>query len=167
MCIRMTTFFSIGRRLWLGAGLVAVAGLASAADETTTFTVSATVAESCTVSAANLSFGTYDRTLGNTATAIITANCTLGTTYSLALDFGGAVDANSRVMDDGGGSELSYQLYQNALRTTVWGTGGDAKTGLTGTGLDDVTNIVYGSVPSGQNKAAGSYTDTVTVTLTY
>lgn len=158
---------NITKKVLAGAGLLTLSGMASAVDTTDTFTVSASVVASCTVAAADLSFGTYDSTLGNTATAIITTNCTLGTTYALALDFGGAADVNSRVMDDGGGNELSYQLYQDALQTTAWGTGADAKTGLTGLGLDDITNIVYGDLPSGQNKPAGSYTDTITVTLTY
>lgn len=148
--------------------LVGLAPQAFAATTTTTFDVTATVAASCSVSAADVAFGTYDPTLGNTAQATITANCTPATDYSIALDFGGAADVNSRVMDGPNSNTLSYQLYQDLARTTVWGTGADVNNDITttGTGLD-VSHIVYGSLPSGQNVEAGSYTDTITVTLTY
>lgn len=144
------------------------ASAASAVDVTDTFDVTATVAAACTVSAGNLDFGVYNRTLGNLATSTITANCTLGTDYSLALDFGGAADVNSRVMAGPGTGELSYQLYQEVGLLNVWGTGADANDDLTtvGTGLD-VPHVVYGELPSAQNVEPGSYSNTVTVTLTF
>lgn len=151
----------------LGAALLAIPASAMSVDVTDTFDVTATVAASCTVSAANLAFGTYDRTLGTTGTTTITSNCTLATSYTLALDFGGAADVNSRVMDGPNSETLSYQLTQDVAGLVPWGTVADGdEVSLVGTGLD-VPTIVYGQIASGQNVEAGSYSDTVTVTLTF
>ena len=147
--------------------LLAFPAMALAADETDTFDVTATVAESCSVSAADLAFGTYDRTLGTLGTATITSNCTLATTFTLALDFGGAADVNSRVMDGPNSETLNYQLTQDLAGLVPWGAVVDGdEVSLIGTGLD-VPTTVYGQIALGQNVEPGSYSDTVTVTLTY
>ena len=151
----------------LVAALLAVPATAMSTDVTDTFDVTATVAASCTVSAANLAFGTYDRTLGSNGTTTITSNCTLATSYTLALDFGGAADVNSRVMDGPNSETLNYQLTQDVAGLVPWGTVTDGdEVSLVGTGLD-VPTTVYGQIASGQNVEAGSYSDTVTVTLTF
>jgi spore coat protein U-like protein len=150
--------------LFLGGVLVANQGLA--ATTTDTFDVTATVVTSCSVVATNLAFGNYDSVLGTSNLSTVTSNCSLLTAYSLSLDFGGAVDVNSRVMDGPNANSLSYQLYQDVTELVPWGTGGDALTGLFGTGLD-VPLTVYGNIPATQNVEAGSYTDTITVTLTF
>ncbi|WP_284455256.1 Csu type fimbrial protein [Alloalcanivorax xenomutans] len=159
--------YSTSSRLWL-AGLVAAAsGSAFAADETTTFDVTATVTAACSVSAADLAFGNYDRVLGTLGTTTITSNCTLATPYTLSLDFGGAANVSSRVMDGPNSETLSYQLTQDVAGLIPWGTVADGdEVSLLGTGLD-VPTVVYGQIPSGQNVEAGSYSDTITVTLTY
>ncbi len=137
-----------------------------AATTTDTFDVTATVVTSCSVSATDLAFGNYDPVLGTLGTSTVTSNCTLATSYSLALDFGGAPDINSRVMDGPNANTLGYQLYQDVTRLIPWGTGADELTGLVGTGLD-APLTVFGTIPAAQNVEAGSYTDTVTVTLTF
>ncbi len=139
---------------------------ASAATETDTFDVTATVVASCSVSVSDLAFGNYDPTLGTTGTTSVTSNCTLATTYALGLDFGGAADVNSRVMDGPNANTLSYQLTTDLAGLIPWGntTGDDVD--LVGTGLN-VPTTIYGQIPSAQNVEAGSYTDTITVTLTY
>ena len=153
--------FSTSSRLWLAGLIAAASGSAFAADETTTFDVTATV------SAADLAFGNYDRVLGTLGTTTITSNCTLATPYTLSLDFGGAANVSSRVMDGPNSETLSYQLTQDVAGLIPWGTVADGdEVSLLGTGLD-IPTVVYGQIPSGQNVEAGSYSDTITVTLTY
>ena len=62
-------------------------------------------------------------------------------------------------------SFLKYSLYSDALRTVEW----EAATGVayTGDGLAQILPV-YGSVDAGQTTAViGSYTDTITVSISY
>jgi spore coat protein U-like protein len=68
----------------------------------------------------------------------------------------------------GGASTLDYALYQETGRTTNWGnTPGTDTPAATIAPVLATTLTVYGRVASGQNVAAGAYTDTVTATVTY
>jgi spore coat protein U-like protein len=61
---------------------------------------------------------------------------------------------------------LKYDLYSDSGRTTVWGN--TAGTGKTHTGTGSSTDLtVYGTLPHGQNKSVGSYSDTVLATVTF
>lgn len=93
--------------------------------------------------------------------------CTTGTDYTVALDNGLHVTSGTqRRMASTAGAFISYNLYQDAARTTSWGSGANALTG-TGTGAA-VPLIVYGRVPAaGSTPAADTYNDTVTMTVTW
>lgn len=158
----------------VGAALGLTAGSAMAATSTTTFGVSATVEDSCSVSASALGFGSIDPIANvNTDTnTTIDVTCSNTTAYDVGLDAGTTTDATvtSRQMSDGSATPnlLDYGLYTDSGRTTNWGNtvGTDTVAG-TGDGTAQ-TLTVYGRVPSGQQTAAvGSYTDTITVTVTY
>lgn len=148
--------------------------VAVAATSTTTFEVSATVADACSVAATNLAFGevTPVNNANIDATSTVTVTCSLGTAYNITLDAGAnagtAGDVTTRRMKDAGTNYLSYQMYSDTLRSTVWGnTVGTNSVAGTGTGLG-VPAVVYGRIPSGQQETAtGSYTDTINVTVTY
>lgn len=69
-----------------------------------------------------------------------------------------------------GAQILAYQLYLDAARTTVWGdgTGGTSRFGPYHPSVDTPTEVpIYGRIPAGQNVGAGSYSDTVVVTISY
>jgi spore coat protein U-like protein len=147
--------------------LATSAQIGSAATATATFTVIATVAASCTVSAASLAFGNYVRAdLDGTTT--VTVNCNSGTIYDGGLN--ASATAGSTVATcimKSGTNSLNYTLYTNSGRTTVWGNtvGTDTVAG-TGNGTDQPL-IVYGRVLDGQQAPSGSYTDSVTATITH
>lgn len=151
------------------AGL-SLAGSVWAATDTTTFTVTATVSDACSVEATNLDFGAYDPNAltADEATSTVTATCTLGTNYSIGLDAGGGTPSSTtRAMTGGGGDFLDYELYSDALRTTVWtDLAGANPVAATGTGLA-ADHTVYGQIPTGQNVSADSYSDTINVTLEF
>jgi spore coat protein U-like protein len=68
----------------------------------------------------------------------------------------------------GGTDFLTYELYQNTGRTTVWGTG--AAAGLTiavAPSRAARTFTVFGRVAAGQDVAAASYNDTVVATINF
>ena len=68
----------------------------------------------------------------------------------------------------GGTDFLSYELYQDSSRSTVWGSGVAAgETIVTAPSKAARTFTVYGRVPAGQDVAAGSYNDTVVATINF
>jgi spore coat protein U-like protein len=66
-----------------------------------------------------------------------------------------------------GANTITYSLYQDAGRTTVWGnTIGTNTVAGTGNGASQ-SYTVYGRVPPQTTPAAALYGDTITVTVTY
>jgi spore coat protein U-like protein len=63
-----------------------------------------------------------------------------------------------------GAERLLYELYQDAARQQEWGEDGDALSIQT-TSADEETVQVYGLIPPDQDAPAGSYSDTVQITL--
>ena len=153
-----------------GLFLIASASLlaaAPAAAETTSSTldVEATVTANCTVSTSMIDFGDITDASGG-----ITVTCTSGTGWTATAGVGsgsGATFASRRMT--AGSDLLTYNLYTNAARTTVWGDGSGSTGTLGGTGTGGVQNVtVYGRVGSGQTSVPpGDYEDTVSVTVTY
>jgi spore coat protein U-like protein len=159
------------RDVFLLLALMPWAGLhAQSQTATTTFRVQARVNAVCVVSASDLDFGAYSSQSGTalTGTTMLQATCTPSTTYNIALNKGTTAGGtiNQRKLASGSNT-LNYQLYSNAARTSIWGetVGTDTVTG-SGTGLQQ-NHTVYGSVPAAQLVPAGSYADTITVTIIY
>ena len=79
----------------------------------------------------------------------------------------------SRQLKQASGSDmLSYNFYRDALRQSVWGQtpGLDALTqtvSLPNNATTTVTFTIYGRINGLQNVAAGSYGDTLVVTISY
>lgn len=135
---------------------------------TTTFSVTVVITATCSISATNLSFGTYTRTLVQ-ATSTISINCTNLTAYNVGLNAGLATGATvtNRSMTGPGSALLHYKLFSNSGYTTNWGNtvGTDTLAGTGNGGTQPLT--VYGQIPAAQFTAQGNYTDTIIVTLTY
>lgn len=135
---------------------------------TTTYSVTVIIAKACSVSATNLAFGTYTRALIQ-ATSTISVNCTNLTPYNVGLNAGAATGATvtNRSMTGPGSALLKYQLFSNSGHTTNWGNtvGTDTVAG-TGNGATQPLTV-YGQIPALEFTAQGSYTDTITVTVTY
>ncbi len=159
-----------------GVGALALLAVLSAAPSqaatsTTLFTVNANVLAVCSATATNIEFGDYDATSGtpNDTTSTISATCTNGQPYTVSLDAGISSGAavNARAMTNAG-HLLNYALYTTSGHTTIWGDGTLSTATVAGTGNGSAQPLtVYGRVPTGQHVADGSYSDTITVTLTY
>lgn len=139
---------------------------------TTQFNVQITILAECQIdSASDLDFGdagVIDADID--AESAIAVTCTTDTDYQLGLDAGQTAGAtiNTRAMTGPGGAAITYQLFQDAGRTTIWGNtpGTDTVSG-TGNGMSQ-NHIVYGRVPGGQaGPPPGAYTDVITATVTY
>lgn len=146
--------------------------------DTRFFTVTATILAECNVATSPLNFGNYDPVVANAATALdnttlVNVYCTKGTPVSVSLDNGQWVTGSTRRLRSAAANFLTYEMYRDSGRGTVW----NATNTNSGTSTSKLTAIgptaagggftVYGRVPSGQDIPAGSYGDTVTVTVNY
>lgn len=146
------------------------------ADGAFPFTVSANVLPQCST------YVTTDMDFGSNAGAI-TANldrtstigltCINRTAYSIGLNNGQNASGNVRRMRftalDGSVYYVPYELYRNAARSQRWGNTLNTDT-LAGTGTGAAQTLtVYGRAPPsvGAVPAQGSYSDVITVTITY
>ncbi|SEL83830.1 Spore coat protein U (SCPU) domain-containing protein [Roseateles sp. YR242] len=173
---QLTTRLLQGSVILVGLALAVFANRATAATPvTTTFQVTATVISACTVSGSSLNFGnTLDSLSSSTpvdATSTVSVSCSNTTPYTVSLNAGanagGASNYASRTMKSGSDT-LAYQLYLDSGRSTVWGDGTSSSSAKNGTGSGSTQSLtVYGRLPSLANAVPGSYTDTVTVTISY
>lgn len=135
------------------------------------FTASATVPKQCRAYATTpLDFGSVPGTITSDVdqTSTIMMTCTGRTAWKVGLNNGLHANGTVRRMQLGATSSfVRYELYREPARTTRWGnTPGTDTVDGTGTGTTQ-TLTVHGRVPANQTPAAGTYGDTVTVTITY
>ena len=159
-------------RLLALAALLGLGLPAGAATTTTTFSVTATVAPTCSISAAPLDFGSAIPNPINSnveAQTTLTATCSNGAPYTIALSAGNGLGASfsDRRMTSGT-NLLRYSLYTDPTRTIVWGNGSAGNSVVNGNGNGAAQAItVYGRIPSGQSVVTGMYSDTIVVTMTF
>lgn len=169
----MNSFFRPARVALAAAALCASPAFAATDSATTTLGVSANVTQNCVVSTSPVLFGDVDVTSGaaRNGTGALHVTCTNGTDWLASADAGQGPSANlqGRRMSNGN-DEMAYNLYTDAALMNAWGDGVDEATSLfsgTGTGSEQTTTI-YGRIFGGQTGLpAGSYGDTVTVTVSY
>jgi len=143
--------------------------------DTTTFNVLIEIIESCSISditATDVDYGTHAR---NAATDVeaegtLHVNCTLDTAYNIGLNEGlyaSSIPASATNRQMASGTDrVPYGLYRDAAHTLFWGDEIGTNT-LAGTGTGVSEDIpVYGLAPS-TDYPPGSYSDTVTATITY
>ena len=157
----------------LGLPVKVLAGTATA-----NLTVSITITASCTINAATLTFpstpGTSLTSTAVTASSAVTVNCTNTSPYSIGMGQGANYSAGSNRMANGG-NYLPYGLYVDSGYTHPWTTGASNTTCTTvndcylGTGSGSAQSVpIYGQVPTtGTAPVPGTYSDTVTMTITY
>lgn len=177
-------------RLALGLALCAVLspGSALAGSSSGTLTVTASVADNCTIGTATLAFGAYDPLVANTTTdlpgsASISYACVKDAGHTIWIDMGagnnngsGPVAGDNAMKETTNGTDyLSYQLYQDAAHTLKWGTGDPGASPTSGKGvrvaspgIGGTTVAIYGLVPHAQNVTASTtYSDSVTATINF
>jgi spore coat protein U-like protein len=156
-----------------GSALSAWAGTGN-----TTFNVTTTVVNDCTIGSTNIAFANYDPTSATvlTATGAVTARCTKGDSVSVALNQGANPGAGStaavpvRQMANGT-NLLPYHIYIAATGTTEWGTGtigtNEPAAQTAASVATALSFTTYGSLPAGADVPAGSYSDSVIATVTF
>lgn len=166
--------------LALAAGLLAAGNAAAGpSPQTADLNVSASVARSCMVTSTDaLAFGEYDPAQANFAnpldgTGAVNVRCTRDVSATVTLDEGQAKATGSscgapqRQMS-GGTERLRYDIYQDSNRTSAWGCDAANAATFTSAASNAITSLTaYGRIPAGQDVAAGSFSDTVRVTVTF
>lgn len=124
-------------------------------------------AATCGLSVQGVTFGSYDFQSSQNLDSVghITVTCDVSASFTVALNAGLTGSFTSRTMQNGA-HLLSYNLYTDTAHISVWGDGTGGSTTVSGSGTS-AGYSVYGSIPAGQNPYAGSYSDTVTVTLSF
>lgn len=140
-----------------------------------TLNITATVPSGCAVTTTPVNFGSY---LSNqpgdvNATGMISVNCPNTTAYTVDLGTGmhapGTV--SYRLMNNGGGAGmdyLQYYLYWNCNGCTLAGTG--VLTGSITGGTGNLTwqnYTLYGVISNSQSVNPGSFSDSITVTISW
>ena len=129
---------------------------------------SGAVSATCSVSNAALGFASYSFDTAADSLTNLDVNCTVGIGYTISLGAGGNPSGSVRRMAGPNGNLLSYGLFSNSSRTLPWGDGGlmGGRVSGTGTGASQMVPV-YGRISAGQNVPAGTYADTVVVTVDY
>lgn len=142
---------------------------AHAGRATYTMPVRAQVINGCTVNALPLIFLIPVPTNANVdSTTSISIACTPNIPFTLDIDNGLYANGNNRrVFNAAANAYINYDIYKDPPRSNVWGTGQaknfSGNSGATGR----LTIPVYGRVASSKNLKAGSYRDTLTVTINF
>jgi spore coat protein U-like protein len=122
------------------------------------------------VTATNLSFGNYNAAspTATTANATITVSCVDPARDLPAFTVALSVASNPRQLTSGANT-LNYNIFTTSAYTTVWGDGtnGTVTQSHVGGALNSFSYTAYGRIPAGQFVPTGSYTQTITVTVTY
>ena len=158
-----------------------LSALALLATATTLVPLAASAAVTCSVSATGPAFGVYNplNATPTYANSTVQVSCTLlsggATAVTLVSSYStGASGSYALRTMLSGASTLGYNLFYDAAYTQIRGngTGGSQTGGATlnltpATPTQTASGTIYGRIPAGQDVAAGSYADTIVVTITY
>jgi spore coat protein U-like protein len=129
------------------------------------------LAAHCTISTTSVSFGSYDvfASTPTDTTGTVSFTCSGNADVTITLSKGGSSTFNPRTLN-GGSDTLNYNLYRDAARTTIWGDGTGSTATYTQLSVPNNTaqNLtIYGRISAAQDVRAGTYTDSVTVTIDF
>jgi spore coat protein U domain-containing protein, fimbrial subunit CupE1/2/3/6 len=182
------------RKLAIAVAATALAGnvvTALAGSATSNLSVTASVAQNCSISTSPVAFGAYDPVSTNSAAGVdltaigaVSVTCTKNSTgVNITLGLGAHASGAVRRLLGGTSAEfLTYELYHASATTpaagctfpgtTVWGTAGAGiftPTGITGWGANSAKSFnVCGTITKAQDVSADpSYTDTVVATVNF
>ena len=155
-----------------GAGLFLAAPAAAQSTHASDMAVGASVVGECTVSVTELNFGDAINPVLVTEidmNGTVTVSCSDKAIFSMEMDYGTHANGTQRRLRNAAGDYLNYQIYRNFNRTQVWAVKPTEKRNgiiLNGGGSEDYEayGTLTGITPS---TPTGTYTDTITVTLTF
>ncbi|TKI07303.1 Csu type fimbrial protein [Martelella alba] len=160
----------------LGAALLICTGQARALP-TQTFQVAATIVAGCQVLGSGimgtLDFGSLASVGGSTAdgtfrqNGALTIACTPGTTLSMSID-GGSHYANSRYLLRAGGTDtVAYRLFTHSVSGSASEIPVNQNIAISYADANQITLPIYATAYLNGGQPAGTYTDTLAVTLSW
>lgn len=149
------------------ASLVAIAVPAQASTVSSQLNITANVAASCNFTLpTSVYVGQYNPTTEATRAFDFEITCSNTVAYDIGIDKGlNGLDVLSRKLKSDDNELLDYSLKLQAENTNWGDTAGSLKTGVGNGALETFSAVI--TIPSGQFVKPGTFTDTVTVTLTY
>ncbi len=157
--------------------MIFMPSLAMAGSATSAFRVTATLDPTCTVQTTPATFGHYNPLTTHAATPLditssVTITCSKGMATTIGLDRGlhadyaqGTTRAMKHVLRD---EYLSYDLYQDAVHATLWGTSGvHLVVPPVAPDTKPRTYLIFGRVPAGQDVSIGHYHDTIVAIVNF
>jgi spore coat protein U-like protein len=129
----------------------------------------------CSVSATGVNFGAYDVFVAtpSDSTGTVTVSCDQAPPVDVTIAIGPSGTSGGfiprQMRSASSPDRLGYNLFVNAGRSTVWGDG------AAGTSTVFLKNVrknrpevatIFGRIPPGQDVSVGSYSDSLTVTIT-
>jgi len=138
----------------------------------TSFQVSLTILSTCSVAtptAVNLGSPISTSTQAAVGSTDIKVTCSKNTPYSIALAPTGSAINGKGTLNGPNSETIAYGLYTSATYGTPWGKDANSFTGTPSTTGAEASYPVYVQVLGTDitNKAPGTYTDTVTVSVNY
>jgi spore coat protein U-like protein len=135
----------------------------------------------CTASASGIAFGIYNplSTLANTSTGTVRVTCngigTGSTNVTVNVTLGAGLSGSYATRElFSGANALGYNIFWSTAYNQIVGDGsGGSFAGSAGPfvvaagGSNLATGTFYGRIPASQDVAPGSYTDVITMTVTY
>jgi spore coat protein U-like protein len=148
--------------------MYAQCSFASTTTSGTAFPVSLTVNSACTINSGPtaVTFAASNLTAPADQTSSVSITCTSTTPYNVYFTSANTVTSNTTRELLNGTNSISYQILNTSSSNTP--IGNTAATGIsaTGTGAAAVTNLGF-HVSSYGTPVPGTYTDTVTLNVTY
>lgn len=129
------------------------------------------VEANCSITTTGVAFGSYNvfAAAPVDSTGSVRYQCSGGSViFTISLSRGASSTFQPRRMASGTDT-LSYNLYLDAARISIWGdgTGGTAWFTATSVTGKPATATIFGRIPAGQDVAVGSYSDTIVVTIQF
>ena len=131
-------------------------------------------AAACSVSVTGVAFGSYDTLLAtptDSAGSLMAVCHPSDQSIEISISGGSSGSPLARTLRNGA-AVLNYNLYADAARTTVWGDGtsGTSVTlnnGIVSSGQRTYSQPIYGRIPALQAVGAGTYNDSLVVTVVF
>jgi len=120
---------------------------------------------------ASLAFGTYDPFSATPldTTGSVWYTCTNSPGVTITVNTGSSGSYSQRTMRSGANT-LGYNVYIDAARTMIWGDGTPPSVigpGATTNFLGITIATLYGRVPAGQDAVAGTFSDTLVLSVNF
>lgn len=141
---------------------------AFAQTSTNNFQVASTLNATCVINVTDIDFGVIKQSQDNLVNSSVNFLCSNGVRWTATFGAGSGTTSERTLVNTQNSTEkLNYNLYKNGRGTIPVGAIlGDSAYIYDGTGISQAFTIIA-KVPAGQYVTPGTYSDVITVSVTY